>query len=522
MLLVQVCIGASLLFNAVLAAPDNDVEKSPPNILFIMTDEMKWDSMGVAGHPLVKTPNLDKLAHEGTYFPIAYTVAPICSPSRRSFFTGRYPHQHGVTNNSTHSMANDGEVDLPTMLKHYGYTTAIAGKLHFYPDSQDWGFDYFWSRGGEGSNKLESYKKYMIRKYGKDAFKIVDGSAPYPDDPLGRDMGRYAFSKEDYETYWLTDRSIEFLREQKERGGPFFLFTSYNEPHSPYRAVEPYASMYDPDDVEVSAIPDKVKKARAEALERGIKGPSRHLVDDPDMVKQLTSQYLGHVTNVDDNIGRLLDELENLGLDDNTIVVFSADHGNMLGDHGHWFKGVMYEGSARIPLIIQAGKRMGAADVFNRGNIVTQVVENIDVMPTLLELAGLPVPNQITGNSLVMLAAGQAPWWANRAFSQRTRLMVRDGDHKLIVDKSVLEPSAKRKRKKDITSQSALDSLHPSIELFNLVTDPGENNNLAEEMGHEERIAYMLNLIREWLDQDPGPISVPGLQPPAYLFNTQQ
>ncbi len=519
MLLAALCAG--LTIPHVAAIESVDTPESPPNILFIMTDEMRWDSMGIAGHPLAKTPNIDRLAGEGSYYSTAYTSAPICSPSRRAFFTGRYSHQHGVVDNTKQSLANDGEVDLPTLLKHHGYTTAIAGKLHFYPQKHDWSFDFFWSRGGEGSGRQESYRDYMKRKYGKSAFQTVDGSMPYPDDPLGRDIARYGFEKEDYETYWLTDRSIEFLQLQKKRGEPFFLFTSFNEPHSPYKAVEPYASMYDSSSLDIPEIPEIARQARAEALERNIKGASRHLVDDPEMVKQLTAQYLGHVTNVDDNIGRLLAELDRLELSANTIVVFTADHGNMLGDHGRWFKGVMYEGSARIPLIIKAGEDTAAARVFNHGRVITEVVENVDVMPTLLELASLAIPPQIMGVSLVKLTAGQEDSWSNRAYSQRTRFMVRDGDYKLIADQSVLDGGLPKKEGNKSGKESALDKLHPPVELYNLSADPGEAKNLAGQSSQQRRLVEMLEMLRHWQATKPGPITIPGLATPAHLINTE-
>ena len=474
------------------------------NLLFIMTDEMKSDVMGVAGHPMVKTPNLDKLAAQGTYYKTAYTVAPICSPSRRSFFTSRYPHVHGVIDNNKQALANDGEVDLPTLLKHEGYSTAISGKLHFYPEWQDWNFDHFWARSSEGPNHEETYRQYMFAKYGNDAFKPVKGSVLYPKDPLGHDLGKYQFAKEDFETYWLTDKALTYLTQQQkaQTTKPFFLFLSYNEPHSPYRATEPYASMYDPKAISVPVIPEHAKTERKQALADKIKGKSRHLIDDEQMMRDLTAQYLGHITNVDDNVGRILDYLDNSGLADNTIVVFSADHGNMLGQHGKWFKGVMHEGSSRIPLIIRAGKNTQYAKVMNRGKVVEQIVESIDVMPTLLDMLNIDKPIGMQGQSLLPLTAGKAVNWKNHAFSQRSDYMFRLDNFKLIL------PAKKGKR--------------GEIELYDLVSDPHEHNNLANEPAHQQRLAQMKNSISEWQANKPAPISVAGLTPPAHLFNSSE
>ncbi|MGI2258038.1 sulfatase family protein [Shewanella sp. GXUN23E] len=477
------------------AKPD---QKSRDNLLFIMTDEMKWDVMGVAGHPVVKTPNLDRLAAQGTYYRTTYTAAPICSPSRRSFFTSRYPHVHGVLDNTRDALANDAEVDLPTLLKHQGYETAISGKLHFYPEWHDWSFDYFWSRTSEGPNREPTYRQYMQAKYGPEAFVPKPGSVPYPRDPLGHDLGQYRFDKADFETFWLTDRALEYL-DQRNGEKPFFLFLSFNEPHSPYRVTEPYASMYDPSKLSVPVIPAEVKAQRQAAIAKGNKGMSRHLIDDEQMMRDLTAQYLGHITNVDDNVGRVLSYLDSSGLADNTIVVFSADHGNMLGDHGKWFKGVMYEGSSRIPLIIRAGKNTQYARLFNQGKVVEQVVESIDVMPTLLEMMAIDIPNGVQGQSLLPLTAGKAQDWKNSAFSQRSDLMYRQGDYKLIVSGTSGEGEA---------------------ELYDLRRDPKELHNLADEAGYQERVTRMRRAIHGWQANKPAPITVPGLTVPAHLYNS--
>ena len=481
---------------ALLLSPSVWAGETPKdNLLFVMTDEMKWDVMGVAGHPVVKTPNLDRLAQEGTYYKTAYTVAPICSPSRRSFFTSRYPHVHGVIDNSKQALANDGEVDLPTLLKHEGYETAISGKLHFYPEWHDWSFDYFWSRSSEGPNKLQSYRQYMQAKFGAGAFDTKPGTVLYPDDPLGHDLGEYRFGKEDFETFWLTDRALEYL-DDRNKDKPFFLFLSFNEPHSPYRATEPYASMYDPEKLDVPALPEGVKAERQEAIAKGIKGKARHLIDDEQMMRDLTAQYFGHITNVDDNLGRVLNYLDGSGLADNTILVFSADHGNMLGDHGKWFKGVMYEGSSRVPLIIRAGKNTRYAKLMNQGKVVEQVVESIDVMPTLLEMLDIDLPSGMQGQSLLPLTAGKAKGWKNTAFSQRTDYMFRQDNFKLIL------------------------SAKGEAELYDLNADPAEHHNLANTPEYQQRVTDMRKAISDWQADKPAPISVAGLQAPAHLFNS--
>lgn len=211
-----------------------------PNILFIMVDEMRWDAMGCAGHPLVQTPNLDRLARQGTRFATAYTCSAVCSPSRYSFFTSRYAHVHGAQQNGVRPRENP--LLLPTILKHYGYETAISGKLHFTPARESYDFDYFWSFSGEGPGKQQRWPEYLAEKYSTKGRRIAPDIRPYPDDPLGGDIGRLPYPKEDYQTFWITDRAIDFLK-ARQKDKPFFLFVSYLDPHSPSHLPEPYWSM---------------------------------------------------------------------------------------------------------------------------------------------------------------------------------------------------------------------------------------------------------------------------------------
>ncbi|MGH9722917.1 MAG: sulfatase family protein, partial [Bryobacteraceae bacterium] len=207
-----------------------------PNILFVMVDEMRWDAMSCETHPVVATPNLDRLAKQGVRFANAYTVAPVCSPARTCVFTGRYADVHGVIRNAM--PANPGEIFLPSILKHYGYHTAIAGKLHYVPREFDFGFDQFWSFTAEGPTPELGYMAYLEKKHGsRSKWPYVKGTCPWPDDPLGRDVGVFLYPEPDFETEWITDRSIDYLRSRREKTEPWFLFTSYLKPHSP--SVEP-------------------------------------------------------------------------------------------------------------------------------------------------------------------------------------------------------------------------------------------------------------------------------------------
>jgi len=458
-----------------------------PNILFIMVDEMRWDAMGCEKHPAVRTPTLDQLAAEGVRFSRAYTVSPVCSPARASAFTGRYAHVHGVTINQV--PANDGEIFLPSILKHYGYHTAIAGKLHYVPVRFSFGFDQFWSFAAEGPTPELGYIAYLRKKHGSpNKWPRKPGTCPWPDDPLGRDVGEFLYPIEDFETEWITDRSIEYLRSRQGKPQPWFLFTSYLKPHSPSVEPQPYFSMYDHANFPIPKLPPNAKELRAAQRER----QRRHYVDNEEMVRVMSAKYFGAITHIDDQVGRLLGELRRLGMADNTLILFTADHGNMLGDKGRWFKGVQYEGSCHVPLLWRGPK--GARE--NGGRVVNQVVENIDLAPSILETAGIPIPQGIQGKSFLALARGQDPKWKNRAYSQLRTGMIVDGHWKFI-DNS-LDGSGEK-------------------ELYNLAEDPKEDRNVASDPKNKERVVEYARLLARWRAERPAPVRIPGMATPDYV-----
>jgi arylsulfatase A-like enzyme len=472
-----------LLFGARAAAALGAARR--PNILFIMVDEMRWDALGAAGHPIVKTPNLDRLARQGVLFENAYTVAPVCSPARATAFTGRYAHVHGVTTNAV--PANPGEVYLPSILRHYGYHTAISGKLHYAPREYAFGFDQFWSFSSEGPAPEKGYNEFLRKKYGSPAkWPIVPGTCPWPDDPLGRDVGVFKHAPDDFETDWITDRALDYLRSRKASPQPWFLFTSYLKPHSPSVEPERYLRMYDPRSIPLPKLPPNAREIRAAQRDRA----RRHYVDDPEMIRVMSAAYYGAITHVDEHVGKLLDELERLGMAGNTLVLFTADHGNMLGDHGRWFKGIMYEGSSHVPLLWRAPQ--GASE--NRGHREPKIVENTDLLPSILETAGIPVPERVQGSSFLKLTRGD-PAWKDRAFAQLATAMVRTPEWKLI-DNS--------------------QDLSGTFELYDMRNDPKEERNLAGEARHRDRVRYFGEQLTAWRNDRPAPVRIAGMETPDY------
>lgn len=457
-----------------------------PNILFIMVDEMRWDVMGCEKHPVVATPNLDALAKQGVRFTSSYTASPVCCPARACAFTGRHAHVHGVTSNGL--PANNGEIFLPSMLKHYGYHTAISGKLHYSPSRFDYGFDQFWSFAAEGPTPELGYMEYLRQKHGSPAkWPRVEGTCPWPDDELGRDVGLFKYPIEDFETEWITERSIDYLQARQKKEQPWFLFTSYLKPHSPSVEPEPYFSKYDKADFPIPKLPPDAKEIRAQKT-----GPARrHYVDDERMVRVMSSKYFGAVNHIDNQIGRLLRELDRLGISDNTLVLFTADHGNMLGEKGRWFKDLQWDGSSRVPLIWRGPK--GSPE--NGGRLVHQVVDNCDLVPSLLEAAGAPIPEGVQGRSFLKLARGQGQKWKNRSFSQLKSGMIVEDQWKLI--------------------DNSLDEQGP-WELYDLRDDPKEDRNLAADSRQKDRFHHYKDQIASWRADRPAPVKIAGMSTPAY------
>ena len=468
---------ASLLAVASSARAGDD-EPAPavprPNILFLVADEYRHDCLGVAGHPIVKTPNLDRLARTGVRFTSAYTASPVCSPSRATLFTGRYPQVHKVVTNGL--PLRPGEVALPELLKHAGYATAMVGKLHLPPDA--W-FDHLLiTTGGSG----KEYQDFLAEKL--PGFRGRSNTAAIPKTLIGPPrtplrIGTSVLPEPLYEEAWIADRAIEFLEQEQKQARPWFLFVSMLKPHSEFVIPEPYATMYHAAEM---PLPKTFQPGGPKPSNPEDPRDLRHSINDPEVLREVIAHYYGAVALVDTHMGRILEALDRLGMGNRTLVVFTADHGNMLGERNRMFKGVMYESSARVPLLLRAPGKLAA------GRVADAVVDNSAVMPTLLELAGLPVPAGIQGRSLVREAGGAAAGGAGGAFSVLRHRMVRDGPWKLI------DP---------YEDQSARP------ELYNVVEDPDEQQNRYGQAEVAQVQAGLESSLRSWWSQKPPAVELP-------------
>jgi arylsulfatase A-like enzyme len=452
-----------------------------------MVDEMRGDCLGVAGHPIVRTPRLDQLAAEGAYFPNSYTVSPVCSPARMSLFTGRYRQVHGVLTNG--QPGNDDEVTLPLMLKHHGYATGMSGKAHLRGPGTagiDWYRMFSANDPGFEPNGL-SYRDWLRKKHpdfkGNPSAVAVPGTKVEPD-PAGLHIGTSPLPDADYQTAWCADRAIEFVKDHADGQRPWFHFCSFIRPHSPFVIPEPYATMYRPEDMILPPCPpDTERIIREEVPKLRTKNAHRHWIADPRILRPLMAHYYGSCTLIDHHTGRLLDALDDSGQRDNTIVIFTSDHGNMMGDKGRLFKGIMYEGSARIPLIVRAPR-------MESGHRIERIMEITDIAPTILELCGLPVLEGIQGTSFAKQLRDEADWegWDDVAYSDLRESMIRRGRWKLMGYRSY--------RPRDTG---------PDWELYNIAEDPHEERSLITDPGLTHLITDLRAELEKRLAERPPP-----------------
>lgn len=426
---------SSALAGALAAGPQSlKAQRKRPNILFLMTDEHRGDCLHAVGHRMVRTPNFDRLARDGALLRNFFTASPVCSPARVSAFTGRYPKSHGVRGNGQPIGA--GETLLPKLLKEHGYRTGLAGKLHFAPQDAAGLFDFHQEFPAQYNAFLkENYPDRSLNQtrqsYRRRPTWLV-GTSPIP--------------ARDFPTAWIADRAIEFIGEG-EADEPWFCFVSFWKPHSPYVLPMPWSKMYDPKALAVPELPSE-RPTPPTASNR-----DRHYItaDQVRELKSIRAAYYGAVSFVDEQIGRIIKELRRLGQLDNTIIVFTSDHGNSLGEHGRMFKGTPYEGAIHVPCIFRYPAAIPASRSLGR------LADTTSILPTLLDLAGLPPAEGCESGSLKRVLASHDPDWDDTIFTEMLFHTIRTRDWKL-----------------------TLPGDHPTWEaqLFDLNNDPGETTNL--------------------------------------------
>ena len=391
----------------------------PPNILFIMTDQHQARSLSCLGHPDVKTPNLDQLAGRSVLFENTFCPSPICGPARTSVFTGLYPSATGALNNDL-PYKQEVSVLLPERLRQAGYYTAMCGKLHLKPTADAHGFDEkHLDDGGTDlyckvEPQLSEYVHWLAdRRFDGDIDEVIrlfnEDEECLEEDPFRFIQGSNWRTDEEHQNTWVTERTLDVLREKQDQ--PLFLFSSFFGPHQPMIAPEPWASMYSPDDIELPPEYSISLDDKPLARDKVLFGFLREKLTEQQVRKALAAYY-GQISMIDHCIGRILDELEAQGMADNTIIVFTADHGDHASQFGMFFKGTMYDNAACVPLMIADPGKAG-------GLRCPKNVNSLDLYATCLEAAGAEVPECHSHSLMPLLDDPLAPDWDNVTYSEK-------------------------------------------------------------------------------------------------------
>ena len=471
-----ITIGLFVLLGCTDRQKPGNADQPKPNIVFILTDDQAWNVLGKDGrYTFMKTPNIDRIAGEGMVFNNAFATTSLCSPSRACFMTGCYAHKHGVFINSY----NDPDPEapfLPAKLQEAGYETAFLGKWHMKNGAEPRkGFDYWLSFDGQG--------QYV--------------------DPILNENGR-EFTEQGYMTDILTDYAVRWLKTPKEK--PFCLFLWHKAVHAPFTPAPRDSTAFADDSIpEYENWYDDMED-KPEWLRRGwVYGVHKKPWDDskgrpvPEKIvprpwnpkEPKVMNYLRAMLAVDKSVGDIRSCLEGLNILDNTIIVYASDNGYFIGSHQRGDKRLMYEESLRIPLIIRYPKLIKAGSVNN------EMVLNIDVAPTLTELAGSEVPADMQGTSVVTLLKNENKGW-------RTSIMYEYFQEEYAPG-FVTVVGVRNNRYKYIESLNVPGDIN---ELYDLETDPGEMNNLINSPGHQtiknEMIKELEKLKTETGYFDPG------------------
>ena len=463
------------------AVPD----KSPKNVIFILSDDHRFDFMGFTGKvPWLETPNLDRLASEGAYFPNAYVTTSLCSPSRASILTGLYSHTHTVVDNAAPDPGN--LTFFPQYLQAAGYQTSYFGKWHMGNHSDE---------PQPGFNHWESFR----------------GQGVYYGPTLNINGERTTYDEDVYISDLLTEHAVDWLQ-QRDQEQPFFMYLSHKAVHSQFSPAQRHLGNYEDEEIvfppsfETPLYGEPVMPSSAASGEplrgRDYYGDSRI----PDWVKEQRESwhgvdYMYHgdinfedffhrytetLMGIDDSVGAVLDFLDANDLADDTLVIYMGDNGFSFGEHGLIDKRHFYEESAKVPLLVRWPSQ------FEGGESIESLVQNIDIAPTILEAAGLEAPAHMQGRSFTPLLAGEDSDWRDRIFYEYywemdfpqtpTMFGVRTDRYKYIRYHGIWDTN----------------------EFYDLQSDPNEMQNLIDAPEHQARIASFANDIYAWLEETGG------------------
>ena len=457
-----------LMILAVVCVAQSDRQQRSPNIIFILIDDLRWDDFGVAGHPFVKTPNIDRIGREGALFRNAFITAPLCSPSRASFLTGQYAHTHGITDNVDRSVASHKLITFPLLLQRSGYTTAFIGKWHMgNDDSPRPGFDRWVSFKGQGS-----YINPEINEDGRDV------------NPRG------------YITDLLTGYAVEFIKRRHDK--PFLVYLAH-------KAIHPEVMQHGDGSVNLADAERFIPAERHSKLFVGKKIPRRPNAMRPPIGKPALQRKIGDLPPlgpktatadevvlgrlrtlmaVEEGVGEILKALRETNQLDDTVIVLAGDNGYFYGEHGLSVeRRLAYEESIRMPLLVRYPRLIKA------GTIRNEFALNIDVAPTLLEMAGVSLSVAAEGRSLVPLLKGSRSEW-------RRSFLIEYYSDKVFPRMLKMGYKAVRTERWKYIHYLELDGMD---ELYDLKADPYEMKNIINRRDAAETVEEMKRELQRLL-----------------------
>ena len=457
-----------MILGVVCRASSDPPQQQRPNIIFILVDDLRWDDLRITGHPFVKTPNIDRIGREGALFRNAFMTTPLCSPSRASFLTGQYPHTHGITDNVDRSVVSHQLITFPLLLQRSGYATAFIGKWHMgNDDSQRPGFDRWVSFKGQGS-----YVNPEINEDGKDV------------SPRG------------YITDLLTGYAIEFIKRSHDK--PYLVYLAH-------KAIHPEVMQHDDGSVNLAEAERFIPAERHRSLYIGEKIPRRPSAMQPPNGKPALQRKIGDLPPlgantatpdeavlgrlrslmaIEEGVGAIIKALEETNQLHNTVIVFTSDNGYFYGEHGLSVeRRLAYEESIRMPLLIRYPAAVKA------GTLRDEFALNIDLAPTLLELAGVSVSPSMEGRSLVPLLKGVRTEWRKsfliEYYSDRVFPRIRQMGYKAV-----------RNERWKYIQYFELEGMD---ELYDLKTDPYEMRNIIHQPGAAKTLVEMKRQMKQLL-----------------------
>ncbi len=466
-----------------------------PNVLWVCADQQRFDTIQALNNPHIRTPHLNRFMEQAVTFNHAYVQNPVCSPSRACFLTGRYPHTTGLRANG--QRIRESERLVTRMLADYGYTCGLSGKLHLSPCANGWvedriddGYRHFWWSHDLG----DSWP-------GKNMWHVwlQSQGIRWPKAPPRTPAWPVPIDASYTHTTWCCNRAIEFMERQRDFR-PWLMSVNLFQPHEPFWPAKEYCDRYDPEKLpspryQPGELDNKTAYQRVDH-QAASGGRNLSFAKTDDLThREITAAYYAMIEQIDFDFGRMLQTLEETGQAGNTIVIYMSDHGEMLGDHGIYLKGPhFYDCAMRVPLIIRwpgqckAGLRSDA------------LVEMTDLTPTLLDAAGIPIPEGVQGRSLAPLLRGETA-------EHRDSVYMEFYDSSQFFDPPPMATSV-RSRNRKLTLYHSLNT----GELYDLDKDPGEVRNLWDDPNsrgmREEMLFKLVNRMAETVDPLPARRSV--------------